>query len=239
VNDAIRATLESAGLPLSDADRDFFEALRARVVAANERMNLTRLTGPEEFYEKHVLDSALPLLRVPALQDVPEDGLLVADLGAGAGFPGFVIARLFPGWSVALIERTQKKAEFLEDTIQELGIDNAHVVPFDAKEAAARADVLHHGCHLVFARAVGRIAKVTEAAAPLLARGGLVVHYKGGEVDEDELAEGHAAAKRLRLELYEPVRYELPSGAGRSAVLVYRPASRKRTWPVAAGEGRS
>ncbi len=228
MNSEIRAYFLDAGLPLSDDDWDFFEALRARVIAANEHMNLTRLTEPEDFYRKHVLDSALPLLRVPVLGDIPEDGMLAADVGSGAGFPGLVFARLYPGWSLALIERTGKKAGFLEDTIEALGVENAHVVPFDAAEAANRAAVLRGGCHLVLARAVGRLAKVTKAAALLLAQGGLLVHYKGGTIDPEELEEGRKAAKKLRLKQHPPVRYELPPDAARSAVLVQRPVLKRR-----------
>jgi 16S rRNA (guanine527-N7)-methyltransferase len=190
-------------------------------------MNLTRLTEPRDYYLKHVLDSVLPFLVVDSLKRAP-GGIMVADLGAGAGFPGFVLARVRPDWEVALIERTQKKAEFLEDTLEALQLTNAYVVPLDAREAAQRVAALKHGCLLVLARAVGRIAAVTQLAAPLLARGGAILHYKGGQPDPDELKEGSRVAHRLKMVQEDPVVYDLPPDAKRSAVLTLNPA-RHRT----------
>lgn len=210
-----------------DQHREFFESLREAIVRANRRMNLTRITEPEEFMRKHVLDSWLPFRVVPALRRLPEKGLLVADLGSGAGFPGLVVARLRPAWEVALIERTQKKAGFLEAMRDDLGLGNVYVVPLDAREAAGRVPVLRRGCDVVLARAVGRLAPVTRAAAPLLGPGGLLVHYKGGRLEPGELTEGRTAAKALRLIQGEPVVYDLPPDAKRSVILS-RAKGRKR-----------
>jgi len=226
VDEETRTLLAAAGLMLPDADVEFFERLREAVVRANEKMNLTRLVAPRDFWRKHVLDAALPFLVVEALRALP-DRLLAADLGAGAGFPGLVLARLRPGWDVALIERTQKKALFLEETIEALGVPNAYVVPFDARDAPGRAPVLAGACGVVAARAVGRLAAVTAAAAPLLARGGVLVHYKGGDVDAAELKEGAREAHRRGLRQEAPVSYALPPDARRAVVLTVSPATRR------------
>lgn len=214
VDDEIQKMFAAAGLALEDEDWAFFERLRAAVVAANRRMNLTRLVEPRDFYLKHVLDSALPFVVVPELAKLKRRQL-VADLGSGAGFPGLVLARLRPRWDVALVERTQKKAGFLEDTIEALGIGNAYVVPFDASEA----QVLVGGCDLVVARAVGRIAPVTRTAEPLLGPRGILVHYKGGRPDPEEISEGKQMAGRLGLKQLDRIGYDLPPDARRSAVL--------------------
>jgi len=165
---------------------------------------------------------------------------LVADLGSGAGFPGFVVARLRPKWEVALIERTQKKAEFLEETREALGLENVYVVPLDAREAARQVPALRQGCHVVLARAVGRIADVAQAAEPLLASGGWLVHYKGGRPDAQEVADGKIIAPKLHLSFQAPVRYELPPDAERT-VFLSRSRRRKRGGPFrprASGKSR-
>jgi 16S rRNA (guanine527-N7)-methyltransferase len=229
VDVGIRALFEQAGCALSEEDWAFFERLRQLVVRGNERMNLTRLTEPADFYLKHVLDSLLPFHVVPALRK-PRARQVVADLGSGAGFPGLAVARTHPGWTVALVERTRKKAAFLEETVAALGLGNARVVPHDAREAAAHVPELDRRCHLVLARAVGRIAAVTEAAAGLVRPGGLVVHYKGAP-DPAELAEGKRLAPRLKMKLLPPVVYDLPPDQKRSVVLcrmTRRGAARQR-----------
>ncbi|MHC4222757.1 MAG: 16S rRNA (guanine(527)-N(7))-methyltransferase RsmG [Planctomycetota bacterium] len=231
MEDEIRDLFSSAGLELTSEDWEFFEELHAAVVEANRKMNLTRLTGRREFYSKHVLDSALPFRVEPRLRDLEEE-LLVADLGSGAGFPGLVLARLHSEWDVALIERTQKKAAFLEEMVETLELKRVYVVPLDARDAPGRVPVLDHGCDLVTARAVGRVADVTRSAATLLKPGGILVHYKGREPDENELAEGRRVARGIGLEQRPPLCYELPPDMGRSVVLtVNRSSDRRRTAP--------
>jgi 16S rRNA (guanine527-N7)-methyltransferase len=196
-----------------DADRDFYERLRQCVLKGNERMNLTRIVEPEEFSRKHVLDSLLPFLVVPALRDLP-DRLVLADLGSGAGFPGLPISRLRPGWRITLLERTRKKAAFLAEAIEELGLKNVSVLAADAREAVP----LLGRCDVVTARAVGEIADVVRAAQGLLAPNGVVVHYKG-DVSGEELEEGAAAARKLGLVQEGPFAYALPPDAKRAVVL--------------------
>jgi 16S rRNA (guanine527-N7)-methyltransferase len=203
---------ERAGVPLTDDDAAFFERLRLCVLRGNERMNLTRLVEPQEFLAKHVLDSLLPFVVVPALRELPER-LALADLGSGGGFPGLPLSRFRPGWTVTLIERTRKKAAFLAETIEELEIPNARVLAADAREAALRG-----ACDIVTARAVGTIADVARVAAGLLAPAGILVHYKGNLTGE-ELEEGAKASKRLGLVQEGPFPYELPPDAKRAVVL--------------------
>jgi len=219
------ALFAGCGVELTSGDRAWFERLFEAVLDANRRMNLTRITLRDEFYAKHVLDSILPFVCVPELAAL-EAPQLVADIGSGAGFPGLVLARLRPDWSIALIERTQKKAAFLDETIEALGLENAYAVPFDAREAPRHADVLAHGCGIVTARAVGRIADVTKTAAGLLRPRGLIVHYKGGTPDPDELADGRKEAQRLGIAQDEPFVYDLPPDARRS-VVISRSSGRK------------
>jgi 16S rRNA (guanine527-N7)-methyltransferase len=218
---------------------DFFERLRQAIVRANRRMNLTRITEPDEFMRKHVLDSWLPFRVVPALRKLPAEGLLVADLGSGAGFPGLVVARLRPHWEVTLIERTQKKAAFLEAMRDDLALGNVYVVPLDAREAAGRVPVLRRGCDVVLARAVGRLAPVTRAAAPLVRPGGLLVHYKGGRLEPGELTEGRTAATAARMVQGDPVVYDLPPDARRSVILSRAKGRRRSAGPDPRATGRS
>jgi 16S rRNA (guanine527-N7)-methyltransferase len=220
---------ERLGLGLTDSDRDFYERLRNCVVRGNERMNLTRIVEPAEFLLKHVLDSLLPFAVVPALRELP-DRLVAADVGSGAGFPGLPLARFRPRWAITLLERTRKKAAFLAETVEELGIANVRVLAADAREAAP----LLGRCDLVTARAVGEIADVARAALRLLAPLGILVHYKG-DVKGKELEEG-ARVKGVVQE--GPFAYELPPDAKR-AVVLSRSTGRTRASPPSRATGRT
>ena len=206
----VRLVFARAGIAVSDDDLAFYERLRMCVLRGNERMNLTRLVEPEAFLLKHVLDSLLPFAVVPALRDLPPR-LVLADVGSGAGFPGLPLARLRPGWSITLLERTRKKAAFLAETVEELGLANVRVLAADAREAAP----LRGRCGVVTARAVGESKDVVRAASGLLAPGGILVHYKG-DVKGKELEEGEGVAGIAQ---EGPFAYELPPDAKRAVVL--------------------
>ena len=224
----MKRTFAEAGVEMTGDDWAFFERLRLCVIGGNAAMNLTRLTAQDDFYIKHVLDSLLPFQEVPSLRE-GEPGQLVADLGSGAGFPGFAVAYFNPSWDVALIERTEKKAAFLEETAAALGLDNVFVIPLDAAECAAQVELVDHKCDLVLARAVGRIGPVVRAAVDLLKPDGRIAHYKGGSPSLDELDGGERAARDLGMLQMEPVFYELPPDAGRSIILTLNlPSGRKR-----------
>ncbi len=216
--------LAGAGYEPSAADWEYYEEIRARLEHANQTMNLTRLTEPMDFYRKHVLDSVLPFLNVTALAKLAPHGVLCADIGSGCGFPGLAVRRLFPHWEIALIEKTIKKAAFLEDTVGGMQLERTYVVPLEARAAPSAAKVMRRGCKVVLARAVGRIAVVTEMARQLVSKDGMVVHYKGGTIAEDEWSEGRKAASKAGQMLVRPKKYALPPDAERSVVL-----ARKRT----------
>jgi 16S rRNA (guanine527-N7)-methyltransferase len=150
-------------------------------------------------WDVHIADSvsALDLDEVKAAQ-------AVADVGAGAGFPGLPLALALPDAEVDLIEATARKCEFMRSAIESVGIANAKVVAVRSEEWAARKppEGGREAYDLVTARAVGRLATLAELASPLLRPGGALVAWKGRRdgAEEDEL---ERAANRLAM---EPVR---------------------------------
>ncbi len=118
----------------------------------------------------HVADSLAGL----DIEEVRAAGV-IADLGSGAGFPGLVLAIALPQARVVLVESVGKKAEFLVEAAEELGIDNVEVV-------GGRAEAWDAGlesCDVVTARALARLDVLLEYAAPLLRVGGALVAWKG------------------------------------------------------------
>ena len=82
--------------------------------AENERQNLVSRGTMEAVWSRHIYDSA-QLLRF-----APESGTWL-DLGTGAGFPGLVIATLWPG-QVTLLEARRLRVEFLRQGAKLLGV---------------------------------------------------------------------------------------------------------------------
>ncbi len=146
----------------------------------------------------HVADS-LSGLEVGALRVASR----AADLGAGAGFPGLVLATALPGARFDLIEATARKADVAGRLAEAAGIANATVVAARAEDWGATPPGAE-GYDAVTARAVAPLAVLAEYAAPLLRLDGVLVAWKG-ERSEDEERAGAAAAARLGLEVLAPV----------------------------------
>ena len=175
---------------------------------ADDPRSLTSVRDPSEAWCAHVADS-LTGLEVPALCDASR----IADLGAGAGFPGLVLALSLPQAQVDLIESVARKCEFMREAITQAGISNARAVNARSEEHAKPGAPGREAYDAVVARAVTRLATLAELASPLLREGGVLVAWKGrrdaGEEDELERALEATAMERVDvLEVGETAGYE-------------------------------
>ena len=169
----------------------------------------TTVHAAAEAVDVHIADS-LAGLEVEAVRGAGH----LADLGAGAGLPGLVLATALPRCRVVLVESVRRKAEFIAATAMEMGLANAEVV-------AARAEEWREGlgvCDVVTARALASLPVLCEYAAPLLRAGGALVAWKGA-LRADELADGVAAAGTVGLSPPE-VRAVAPYASSRDRHLV-------------------
>jgi 16S rRNA (guanine527-N7)-methyltransferase len=156
------------------------ERLRAMLADWNERMNLVSAGSLAEFWPRHAFDSAQLLALAP-------DARTWVDIGAGAGFPGLVLAALLkgrPGARVHLVESQAKKCRFLEAVVGELGLP--------AQVHNARAEALSLKADVVTARAVAPLVKLLGFAQPYMKRGAVGLFLKGQGADA-EIAEARAA----------------------------------------------
>ena len=92
-----------------------FDAFAALLRAENERQNLVSKASLGQLWLRHIADSAQLLAFAPS----PEASWV--DLGAGAGFPGLVIAALHSG-PVTLVEERRLRADFLHRAAETLGV---------------------------------------------------------------------------------------------------------------------
>lgn len=120
----------------------------------------------------------------------------LSDVGAGAGFPGLVLAAALPATQVDLIESVGRKAAFIERAIAAAGLENARAIDARSEEWAAGEG--REAYDVVTARAVGRMATLAELASPLLREGGRLVAWKGKR-DPDEEAELERAAEAVAM----------------------------------------
>jgi 16S rRNA (guanine527-N7)-methyltransferase len=163
----------------------------------------TTVSSPAEAMDVHVADSLVAL----ELEFVP-GARTIADIGAGAGFPGLPLALALPEARVDLIEASSRKVAVIERLAAAAGVANARAVRARAEEWGGPGAEGASAYDLVVARAVGPLAVLAEYAAPLLRLGGHLVAWKG-EVGAEEQRGGEAAAAQLGLEPGE-VRFVKP-----------------------------
>jgi 16S rRNA (guanine527-N7)-methyltransferase len=132
----------------------------------------------------------------------------IADLGAGAGFPGLVLAVAVPGAEVSLVESQARKCAFIERLRTAAEIENARVVCTRAEEWGE--GLRRNG--VVVARALAAQPVVLEYAAPLLEQGGALVDWRGRR-DSAQEADAACAAEQLGMRLLEIRRTEPYTGA--------------------------
>lgn len=156
---------------------------------ANEVMNLVGPDTIPDFWNRHAWDSAQLLAIEP-------DALTWADLGAGAGFPGVVLAIMLkgrPGAHVWLIDSLGKRCRFLQQIVDALDLP-ATVINGRAEAQTIKVDV-------VTARAVAAMEKLLGYAQPYFQRGAQGLFLKG-EKAEAELNEA-AKVWQFEAELWE------------------------------------
>ena len=150
----------------------------------NGRMNLVGPSALAEFWPRHAFDSAQLLQRAP-------DARVWADLGAGAGFPGLVLAILLKGAEgagVHLVESMAKRCRFLAEVVQTLSLP--------ATVHNARAEDLGIRVDIVTARACAPLPRLLGYAEPYLKRGATGLFLKG----QDVVVELTEAAKYWKFE---------------------------------------
>lgn len=152
------------------------ERFIARLTEANAVMNLIGPDTLPDIWNRHIWDSSQLLGHAP-------DAQTWADLGAGAGFPGVVLAIMLkaqPRSHVWLIDSLGKRCRFLQDVVDGLSL-RATVINGRAEDNAVTVDA-------VTARAVAPMEKLLGYAQPYLQRGATGLFLKG-EKAEMELVE--------------------------------------------------
>ncbi|MBR0092082.1 MAG: 16S rRNA (guanine(527)-N(7))-methyltransferase RsmG [Lachnospiraceae bacterium] len=205
----------------------------------NAKMNLTAIGSWEDFCRLHVTDSLalFPFLPEDVLPVSREkEGIRLADIGSGAGFPGMVLQIFCPSWQVTLIEAQGKRVQFLEALCRELFPSDAETKILQLRaEDAGREEALRERFDLCTARAVAALPVLLEYALPLLAVGGIFAAYKSSDTDP-ELADARRALDVLGGEITEVKDYLLPGTTiARRLVFVQKLRATPEKYPRRAG----
>lgn len=134
------------------------------------------LIGPKEgdrIWERHIANC------IPITTILPENVRLV-DIGSGAGLPGIVIALARPDLKVSLVEPLQRRVDFLNEVVAELGI------PIEV--IRGRAERVKKQFEIVTARAVAPLEKLINISWHMIPKGGSLMAMKGESAAEEMAA---------------------------------------------------
>ena len=186
---------KTLGWQPDDRQQQQFQKLYEEILAGNRKLNLTRITAPMDFWEKHLWDSLAGIEYLGLAAEIEKRQPRTAiDIGTGAGFPGIPVAIALPYWTVTLLDSTRKKVTFLESLRTRLGIENLKTLTGRAEEIGQHKS--HREVYdIALIRAVGTASVCAEYALPLLKTGGLAILYRGHWSDEDSSALQPAAVK--------------------------------------------
>ncbi|MGL4854888.1 MAG: 16S rRNA (guanine(527)-N(7))-methyltransferase RsmG [Lentisphaeria bacterium] len=213
-------------------NKNFFDKIERfyrNLVETNETLNLTRITEPEEFWVKNVLDALLITYEVPRLAESNiEEYLTVMDIGCGGGIPLIPLAIAFPFCEFIGFESRRKKAYFLLEQIEDLELKNCEVLPFRAIEAS-RMERYTEQADIVTARAVARIEKLVPETVKFLKPKGHMVFYKTPTQLEEESDSAKIVAKKYNLSFKPSEKtFELPCEFGSRQFAILSPKFKVR-----------
>jgi 16S rRNA (guanine527-N7)-methyltransferase len=173
----------------SIAQQAQFQQLYEAIVIGNQKLNLTRITAPEEFWEKHLWDSLRGIVSLLPTNYVGADICAplhkIIDIGTGAGFPGIPVAIALPDAEVTLLDSTQKKVAFLNSLMTEMNLQNIQTLVGRA-ENINKQPRQSNSYDMALVRAVAAADVCANYALPFLKAEGLAVLYRGNWTKEEQ-----------------------------------------------------
>lgn len=197
----IKDAFSKIDLTLNDKQAEQFLRYYELLIQKNQVMNLTSITEFDDVVLKHFLDS----LMICKIQK-PEGSLI--DVGAGAGFPGIPLKIMYPNLKVVLLDSINKRVQFLNEVIQELGLENIKAIHGRAEDFA-KQKIYREQFDCCVSRAVANLSSLAEYCIPFVKIGGYFIPYKSGKIQE-ELDSGKKAINILGGTVEIVKEFELP-----------------------------
>lgn len=162
------------------------EKLADEVKFWNERINVISRKDVENINEHHLLHS-LSIYQHFRFRDETK----IIDVGTGGGFPGLVLAILFPNVSFSLLDRTKKKIMVVESLAKALNLTNVNPLWQRVEEHRQKYD-------FVTGRAVTDLVQFHHMTKHLVDPNNRqdfpngIIYLKGGDIIEEQKAFGNS-----------------------------------------------
>lgn len=221
--------LAAIGVTLTEEQIHQFLRYYELLVEWNGFMNLTAITDYDEVMKKHFVDS-LSLIKT---FDVTKK-VKVIDVGTGAGFPGLALKIAYPNLQVTLLDSLNKRINFLNEVITQLGLTGVETIHGRAEDFA-KPDKLRGKFDLCVSRAVANMSTLSEYCLPFVKVGGEFISYKSEKISE-ELETATKAISILGGKFDRSTEFNLPdSDIYRNLVVIKKVKESPKKYPRKAG----
>ncbi len=170
--------LVDLGWQPSPPQQQQLQQLYPLVMSGNQTQNLTRITDPIDFWEKHLWDSLRGLCLLGSWEVIQAQPWRGIDIGTGAGFPGIPAQIALPQTTFTLLDSTQRKIAFVQETLQKLSLTQTRAVAQRA-EVWGQTQQERGSYDIALARALAAAEICAEYCLPLLKVGGRAILYRG------------------------------------------------------------
>lgn len=231
----IKKIFKENGIDITDYQEQQLQRYYDILSEWNKKINLTAITEYKDVVVKHFLDSALilksELFVGQGLSDAGDSSVL--DLGTGAGFPGIVLAVLYPGYHYTLVDSLNKRIEFLHIIKEELGLDQIRLYHGRAEDFG-RDPEFRNQFDFVVSRAVAELPVLLEYCIPFVKPEGYFISYKGKKCEE-EIKLSQRALQELNVFVERKEQYIL-SGEERYLLFIKNLSETNQKYPRKAGK---
>ena len=148
----------------------------AAILKFNESYNLMKADSEDELSVNHILDSLSAYAEIKKFIEERKSvsqNITVGDIGSGGGCPGIPLAIAMPDTQFVLVERMEKRCDFLENAIRQMNLKNVKVFCTQADKVPAESFDIE-----VFRAFHPFDKKIAKLLLGMLKKGGFIAAYK-------------------------------------------------------------
>lgn len=227
MKDFLKTNALNFGLNLREEQLNQLEGFYNFLVEFNAHTNLIAKADEKTILTKHFLDS-MAFNKIPLTMG--KFNLL--DVGSGGGFPAIILAIIYPEAQITAVESIGKKANFLNDAAQKIGVD-ARFKALNTRAEDLSVD-FRGSFDFVTARAVAALNILAEYCVPYLKVDGFFVAYKA-KTAKEEIKEAKKALAILGGSVAEIIPYSLDDEIERNLIVIEKIAKTSSKFPRKAG----
>jgi 16S rRNA (guanine527-N7)-methyltransferase len=167
------------GIVLDEGQMTLIERYASELIYWNKRINLISRKDEENLLERHILHSLTPLKYLKF-----KEKALCLDVGTGGGLPGIPLKIARQDLNFTLIDSISKKIKMTDMFAKHTELKDIKAICLRAEDYEKSNNSIKKFDY-IFSRAVAKTDLIISWVRNIIKNDGLIVLYKGGNVDEE------------------------------------------------------